>query len=249
MKLTASIASDGTSKGQRWVGSDNTRITGYDAIELSVSRPTPKKTARQPHRSVQMPATSGPIVGPAANAIATTPMAKPRRSGGKSLKATICISGMKRPAARPCTKRTATRAWKFGANAPSKPTRNTRLAPRKMCLLWKRVVKNPLHGTMMPSDSMYEVVSHWPCSVDTSNSVRIDGKQVVIVSWLMMEMADAHTKLTSTAQRRDAESSGWNVMGAVRAASPVIDSFSFCPSTRMPSDTLPQNCQAAHDSA
>ena len=64
-----------------------------------------------------------------------------------------------------------------------------------------------------------------------------------------MEMADAHTKLTSTAQRRDAESSGWNVMGAVRAASPVIDSFSFCPSTRMPSDTLPQNCQAAHDSA
>ena len=118
-----------------------------------------------------------------------------------------------------------------------------------MCLLWKRVVKNPLHGTMMPSDSMYEVVSHWPCSVDTSNSVRIDGKQVVIVSWLMMEMADAHTKLTSTAQRRDAESSGWNVMGAVRAASPVIDSFSFCPSTRIPSDTLPQNCQAAHDSA
>ena len=38
-------------------------------------------------------------------------------------------------------------------------------------------------------------------------------------------------------------------MGAVCAVSPVIDSFSFCPSTRMPSDTLPQNCQAAHDSA
>ena len=85
--------------------------------------------ARQLNVSIKKPVKVGPIAGADCATIPVRPMAKPRFSGGKSVKTVNCMSGNKIPAPTACMIRAIMSKVKLGESAATiEPTKKALMA-------------------------------------------------------------------------------------------------------------------------
>ena len=179
------------------------------------------RTDQNIHRQLRTSRTRPPIVGPIAGATAITmemtPIVRPRRSAGTTLRTVVMSNGIMIAVPTACTTRPATSIGNTTANeANSVPPVNVLIAMTNTIRSGNRTSSHPVNGMTTAIVSMKAVVSHCAVAAVTANSTMSSGSATDMMVSLRITTNAAPT---SRAMRRTvAAGSGGEASAAAGAA-------------------------------
>ena len=131
-------------------------------MAASINGAVAAKSTRQWVWSMMMPERVGPSAGAAVNIMVITPMAVPRRLGGKMLRMPLNSSGTKKAADTACTMRPASNTPKLGARAQiNEPARKVAWVMSTILRVSNHWMTPAVIGVNAPITRRKPVVSHW----------------------------------------------------------------------------------------